>query len=1279
MRGIRRTGAAVLCAFLLSATGQLARALDNGLILQERTGQTQVDRFTSLSAWFAQGEFIPGACAQPRLDGRPLPQWQCDAKTWWRDARSPELAIASVVNPASITCTNTAPCPTPYVRVLVPGHGFFDGERVSIRGAGESSRLNGEWSVIDRDDDGFSLAGLGVAGDYNGGAVAVGPANGSLRHAIISFRATLNANASHKVDFVASSGACHLGDRAACEGAALTRNQMLAFNETSAGAGNGWGASMETGAAGILKPGAGPPSVTVSARDILARWDGVESECGVRYWLRGPVVTQVIAEDRCYAQPPQYDFGWRYVRSTTVYTAQGGVANATQLTIPIPKNGAADWNFAAPVLVHLRRSTSINELVRVCGIDTSNSDFDTLRVCEGGRGAFGTTAAAFNLAGLGVSAIQADNPAPAHRQLHPYFILTFPQGWAGVKVDYIMENASLSRLGGAWISWTLRSGGGLDAVRFKSGLNPAQFAAQPAQEFWMNSAARMRKTFWDGRDPDHFCSAGSGDDPCLTGVRALRVRTDHNQAYKVHARLLPPMDLGAVFPSGRGSAFEQEWQAFQNGDRGNIGASRSFPHPGFPATNWRILGLANYNQYWDNARNGSAPNRDNFNGPQEEGGILPRRLAKFVASWGASDYGWEILFGTSVPGGGGLAAVMAHIPVHLRETDAAPATNKGAAPYTASTGDATAFGRPVSLDVRPSIYFNPGGNRIATQGDTQDRPTFVCDPTLPNAWCYHEASMDNFVLDQAHQHQYAQIAYAITGDYYWLEELQFWAAANLIWKNPLTISPALIPVSAMRHRHWGYQAPRDIIRQLTWPVYSILEAAIHTPNTPQFGSRRMPELHYLMAKLAKNFQIEEGRFGIRNGHYPWVNPSCEGVNVATTNDPSCWGFLDQAKGWENNLPVPAYGEALRNEPEMDSSKLRAATTVALVLYYYALLDRMEGYGIWQGGYVYRKLARYGLGRVLNKFANPYHLAAFREGTAVAGPSCAIGCPEGNPIIQTFEEMTSTYSEKFRNATSFQEFGPNRELLGIGYVYYWRSALALLAGAGFFDNASPGCTPEESPPDGCSGTRAFAWILKNMRFQDMLHTEPKWNYVPHYWVRDVSVSNTLTSAEVRYSAPTADACTYYFGPEPPSSSLDTGEPRDSGGDRTRVLQFRDLRPQTTYYVRLTCGPRNSQVSGAGRMLLAFETREAQAARIFGAHASIRSTAIPERPPQPGRRPKAGLWNWPSHELADLLPASLAPAPVFLGAGSLAAAAALGWLVLGRRHRKHPDDPRSRPSG
>lgn len=131
-----------------------------------------------------------------------------------------------------------------------------------------------------------------------GGAAALWQADvknrwddGSVQYAIISFAAAIPAAGNILVDFRDSSDACHLGGKAVCEAAALGSQGMLDFG------GGTWSAVIEVQA----EPAGSTTLRAASARTMIANGH-------FTYWLRGPVLTEVIVEDASLAR--QYDFGW---------------------------------------------------------------------------------------------------------------------------------------------------------------------------------------------------------------------------------------------------------------------------------------------------------------------------------------------------------------------------------------------------------------------------------------------------------------------------------------------------------------------------------------------------------------------------------------------------------------------------------------------------------------------------------------------------------------------------------------------------------------------------------------------------------------------------------------------------------------------------------------------------------------------------------------------------------------------------------------------------------
>jgi hypothetical protein len=112
--------------------------------------------------------------------------------------------------------------------------------------------------------------------------------DGSVRHAMVSFTASVPASGTLSVDFVRQSTSNNTGF--------LDKTGMLNYNSGA------WGAAIQVTNGSTL---------TADARAMLTAWNGADtglSGLGVRYWLKGPVVTQVIVEDR--SANFAYDLGW---------------------------------------------------------------------------------------------------------------------------------------------------------------------------------------------------------------------------------------------------------------------------------------------------------------------------------------------------------------------------------------------------------------------------------------------------------------------------------------------------------------------------------------------------------------------------------------------------------------------------------------------------------------------------------------------------------------------------------------------------------------------------------------------------------------------------------------------------------------------------------------------------------------------------------------------------------------------------------------------------------
>ena len=120
-----------------------------------------------------------------------------------------------------------------------------------------------------------------------------------------------------------------------------------------------------------------------------------------------------------------------------------------------------------------------------------------------------------------------------------------------------------------------------------------------------------------------------------------------------------------------------------------------------------------------------------------------------------------------------------------------------------------ATGRPVSLAEHPYMTV------LGQAGDTRN-PTTGKREAFPE--CAAGACKTPYQHDASHQPAFAYLPYLVTGDYYYLEELQFWAMWNSFMSNP-------------GYREAGKGLLKsDQVRGQAWSLRTLGEAAYITPD-----------------------------------------------------------------------------------------------------------------------------------------------------------------------------------------------------------------------------------------------------------------------------------------------------------------------------------------------------------------------------------------------------------------------------------------------------------------
>ena len=181
------------------------------------------------------------------------------------------------------------------------------------------------------------------------------------------------------------------------------------------------------------------------------------------------------------------------------------------------------------------------------------------------------------------------------------------------------------------------------------------------------------------------------------------------------------------------------------------------------------------------------------------------------------------------------------------------ANSDGGGAYSIHLRD-EATGYPISIDDYPN----------ATLSNQQ-----YSDPQLPpplNGSPYFEGS------GSSHQPSVGYLPYLVTGDYFYLEEMQFWSAFNLIWTNAQYRNGA---------SGWWYTGS---LRGQAWAYRSLAQAAYATPDSH-------PTKAYWIQKLLSN---------IANDTSKYVSPGAQANNLGAMyyyDGTNIYSFFDYFMSW----------------------------------------------------------------------------------------------------------------------------------------------------------------------------------------------------------------------------------------------------------------------------------------------------------------------------------------------------------------------------------------------
>lgn len=810
--------------------------------------------------------------------------------------------------------------------------------------------------------------------------------DGSVQHALVTFFADLPANGRLKVDFT---------NQALPEGNGLGKQEMFDF------AGGKWGGAIAAGA--NVTDDSEP--VFVNAKDILAAWNGTPSDTSVRYWMRGPLVTQVIVEDKSARTP--FDFGW--------YTGLGIVRNnvdigpaSTEFTVyPDYARDIATWT--PPLQVYVN-----SEVMKVCAVQGLKAT-----ICPNGRGLDGTKPGGHRVyIDVAPDAGWRKASEQRHKSLHPVFVLTFYRGWEGVKVEAIVEN-----------TWTQRLQNQVYNMRLMK--DDPFVEAGPIEKVMQAAGTRWRRSFWSGAEPG-------------------AISIDYNFPYLVYSRSLPSYDLARKVTE---KAITEESRLYQT-----AAASDGF------------MGGGQWLRYFP------AP------GGRPDIAFIPRWYLRYLYTFDPRLE--EVMLGN--------AEAVAHMPMHYRES----MEGRKFCDRSCTSPSPDALGRVLSIDARPTV--NAAVNTLG-ESRAADRLEYVGGPEGIRQSVHYMggAGASGWSIDAPHQPSLAYVPYLITGDWYFLEELQFWAAYNS------TLSSPAANCGFCRNEDWGYVATE--VRGRAWVMRNLMHAAVMSPS----GSA---EKEYFTRKLENFLAIVEGTLDIRNGAFH--EPCPAGAFNAARTTRWCWGRNVVGRNLSNPLLAldglpnsPGLATTLmwthqdfaKNPPagtlpRQDAVPVYSGGSEWMVYYTQLVTGAMLDLGFKEAAELHARMLTARLLQILrNPASNPYLAAAYQLPVGKCAPTldsrtnqftCA---PAGyftdwDEIRRGFKELPTTFPP--------QHIADPEH----GYAIVARSAASYLY---------------PLSADGLSGRDAWNWLDSKIDSK-VMDDNPMWAIVPR-------AVNTLQAAYKERSA------------------------------------------------------------------------------------------------------------------------------------------------------------------
>ncbi|MBI3231976.1 MAG: fibronectin type III domain-containing protein, partial [Candidatus Doudnabacteria bacterium] len=403
----------------------------------------------------------------------------------------------------------------------------------------------------------------------------------------------------------------------------------------------------------------------------------------------------------------------------------------------------------------------------------------------------------------------------------------------------------------------------------------------------------------------------------------------------------------------------------------------------------------------------------------------------------------------------GNADLGAVFPIHYREGNSTK--------YLDRARTVPGIGKIVSVSTRPTMYLAKMLTNTAPADQFKIVGPMANDASTPGP------NYQPWVPDGAHQHDLFSVIYALSGDFFYLEELQFWVSWGTIVYN-----------DGGSTTWWG-RGPTgaeagifDQTRGDAWVFRNRLHAAFMTPDST-------PEKALFNTWIDDAIGNWEGRRDITgsqyqgNAEWTWSNTAGKGQHG---------GFgVPPLHNWEHYVlgvtsPVSSAVSAVETSPWMENMLIWSLGRAKELGY---PTDKLLS---WVGSHL--------IGELTDPSYNPYASGAFRMSVA----RLSDGAWHTN-----WAEVMSSFEPTFDPVSSFN---------------------GQISDPGSYDYIALGATSMLTNEPG--GSQAWNWISGKLSNQAVLNSNPKWAILPRSISQIPAPSPSPTPPPPSPSAPTISSFT-----------------------------------------------------------------------------------------------------------------------------------------------------------